>query len=359
MDEIIDPREANHPRLTPRLLGQEAAERRLLAAWQSGRLHHAWLFAGPRGIGKATLAYRFARFLFSHPVPSASDVPKSLEIAPDCAAAKLVAARSHPDLLVVQRALDLKKEPLKGGDSKIAQLKSSIGVEEAREASQFFSLSPAMGGWRICIVDAADDLHGESANALLKVIEEPPARSVFLIVSHSPGRLLATIRSRTIRLDLKPLATRAVLEVMEALGAAAQSSPDERAAIAALAQGSPGRALHLAGSQGARLFLKFRELAGRPPPFARPALFEIAGQLKRPDAAEDFPVFSDLMSDWVAATAKAEAASGGVGAAQPWALAHQDIGHSIRRANALNLDRRQVLLEAFASIEEAARQTRR
>jgi DNA polymerase III subunit delta' len=343
MDEIVDPREANHPRLTPRLLGQEAAEQRLLAAWRSGRLHHAWLFAGPRGIGKATLAYRFARFLFSHPVPSAS-LP-SLDVAPEASAARLIAARSHPDLLVVERAFDSKTEKLKG----------AIGVEDSREASQFFSLSPAMGGWRVCIVDAADDLKSDSANALLKVLEEPPARSVFLIIAHSPGRLLATIRSRTIRLDLKPLATGAVVEVMRAQGASAQSSPDELAAIAALAQGSPGRALDLAGSQGARLFLKFREVAGRPPPFARPALFEIAGQLKRPDAAEDFPVFSDLMSDWIAATAKAEAAAGGVGAAQPWAVAHRDIGYSIRRANALNLDRRQVLLEAFASIEEAAR----
>jgi DNA polymerase III subunit delta' len=346
MNDMIDPREARHPRLTPRLLGQEAAEQRLIAAWQSGRLHHAWLLAGPRGIGKATLAYRFARFLFNHPEPSQSGTPQSLEVAPDCAAAKLVAARSHPDLLVVERAIDPKKE----------RLKSAISVEDSRVASQFFSLSPAMGGWRICIVDAADDLNSESANSLLKVLEEPPARSVFLIVAHAPGRLLATIRSRAVKLDLQPLATEAVVEVMEGLGAGTKSSADELAAIAGLAQGSPGRALDLIGSQGARLFLKFQDVADRPPPFARAPLLEIAAQLRRVDAAEDFPVFSDLLSDWVAATAKVRAMAGGAGAAQPWARAHQDIGHSIRRANALNLDRRQVLLEAFASIEEAARQ---
>jgi DNA polymerase-3 subunit delta' len=345
MNDIIDPREAHHPRLTQRLLGQEAAEQRLIAAYHSGRLHHAWLLAGPRGIGKATLAYRFARFLFNRPNPSASDTAQSLDVAPEAMAAKLVAARSHPDLLVVQRALDRKTE----------RLKSVISVEDSREASQFFSLSPAMGGWRVCIVDAADDLNGESANSLLKVIEEPPARSVFLIIAHSPGRLLATIRSRSIRLDLKPLATGAVAEALVALGAGGKSSPDELAAIAALAQGSPGRALNLIGSQGARLFLKFQDVAGRPPPFARAPLLEIASHLKRVDAAEDFPVFSDLLSDWVAATARRQAVSDGVCAAQPWARAHQDIGHSIRRANALNLDRRQVLLEAFASIEEAAR----
>jgi DNA polymerase-3 subunit delta' len=212
-----------------------------------------------------------------------------------------------------------------------------------------------MGGWRICIVDAADDLNAVAANSLLKVLEEPPARSVFLIVAHSPGRLLATIRSRSIKLDLKPLSTDAVVQVMRDLGAGAESSPDELAAIAALAQGSPGRALDLIGSQGARLFLKFQDLAGQPSPLARGGLLEIAGRLKRVDAAEDFPVFSDLMSDWIAATARRRAVSGGACAAQPWAQAHRDIGHSIRRANALNLDRRQVLLEAFASIEEAAR----
>lgn len=344
MNDIVDPREKLHPRLTGRLLGQEAAEQRLLAAYLSGRMHHAWLLAGPRGIGKATLAYRFARFLFSRPKPSASDTPRSLDVAPESLPGKLVAARSHPDLLVVERAFDHKTE----------RLKSVISVEDSREASQFFSLSPAMGGWRICIVDAADDLHAESANSLLKIIEEPPARSVFLIVAHSPGRLLATIRSRSIKLDLKPLASDAVAEAMGALGAG-ESSPDELAAIAELARGSPGRALGLVGSQGARLFLKFQDVAARPPPFARSPLLEIASHLKRPDASEDFPLFSDLLSDWVAATARRRAVSGGVCAAQPWAKAHQDIGHSIRRANALNLDRRQVLLEAFASIEEAAR----
>lgn len=345
MKDIEDPREVNHPRLTRRLLGHERCERRLLSAWASGRMHHAWLLAGPRGVGKATLAYRFARFLFTHPGPSAADTPHSLEVAPDAPAAALVAARSHPDLLVVERTIDQKTE----------RLRSLVRVEDARQASQFFSLSPAMGGWRVCIVDAADDLNSDSANSLLKVLEEPPARSVFLIVAHAPGRLLATIRSRSIRLDLKPLATEQVVDAMRALGAGEKSSPDELAAIAALSRGSPGRAINLVGSLGAKLFLRFQEVAGKHPPFARGPLLDIAGQLQRRDAADDFPVFSDLMSDWVATTARARAVSGGAVAAQPWARAHQDIGHSIRRANALNLDRRQVLLEAFSSIEEAAR----
>jgi DNA polymerase III subunit delta' len=346
MNVIIDPRERHHPRLTRRLVGQEAAEQRLIAAYLSGRLHHGWLLAGPSGIGKATLAYRFARFLLSHSHHTAfATPPQNLDVAPDDPADTLVTARSHPDLLVVQRVLDPKTE----------RLKSTISVEVSREASHFFSLSPAMGGWRVCIVDAADDLTADAANALLKVLEEPPARSVFVIVAHAPGRLLATIRSRCIRLDLKPLETGAVLEVLSELGIGRDSPPDELAAIAGLAQGSPGRALALIDSQGARLFVKFQDLAVRPPPFDRSGLLDIANHLKRVDAAEDFPVFSDLMCDWIASTARRHAVAGGLSAAQTWAQAHYDIGHSIRRANALNLDLRQVLLEAFATIEEAAR----
>jgi DNA polymerase III delta prime subunit len=126
-----------------------------------------------------------------------------------------VAARSHPDLLVVERTIDQKTE----------RLRSLVRVEDARQASHFFSLSPAMGGWRVCIVDAADDLGSDAANSLLKMLEEPPTRSVFLMVAHAPGRLLATIRSRSIRLDLKPLATEQVVTPSQARGARRDSPP--------------------------------------------------------------------------------------------------------------------------------------
>jgi DNA polymerase-3 subunit delta' len=286
-----------------------------------------------------------------HPDPAAlrRDPPTGLDLGPDDPVSQLVAARSHPDVMVVERSLN----------PKTGRLQGITNVDEARAAAHFFSLTPAMGGWRLCIVDAADDLNREAANALLKVLEEPPARSAFLIVSHAPGQLLATIRSRCIRLDLKPLTVDQVVEVLRELQPQADAADEELRAIAGLAEGSPGRALELMGSEGARLFLRFRKLADARPPFPRRPLLDIAASLQRRDAAEDFPVFAGLLSDWIASTARRLALGNGRDAAHLWARAHQEIDHSIRRANALNLDRRQVLLEAFATIEEAARLTHR
>lgn len=352
MDEITDPRETpRHPRLNRRLIGHEGPEGRLFSAYLSGRMHHAWLLAGPRGIGKATLAYRFAKFVLRHPDAATlrRDPPNGLDVAAGDPVSRLVNARSHPDLLILQRAVNLET----------GRLKSGIAVDEAHEVRQFFQRTPAMGGWRICIVDPADELNKVAANALLKVLEEPPARSAFLIVSHAPGQLLATIRSRCIRLDVKPLSSDQVVEALGELQPRADTAEDELRAIAGLAEGSPGRALELMGSDGARLFLRFRKLADGRPPFPRRPLLDIAGSLQRRDASEDFPVFTGLVSDWVAVTARRLALGNDGEAAHPWARAHQDIEHSIRRANALNLDRRQVLLEAFATIEEAARLTHR
>lgn len=351
MSDVIDPRDTErHPRRARRLVGQEEAERRLVRAYLSGRLHHAWLLAGPRGVGKATLAYRFARFILCNPDPEelTGNPAVSLDVPSEHAAAQLVTARSHPDLLVIERPFDPKAE----------RVKSIINVEEARGAAHFFSLTPALGGWRVCIVDAADDLNKEAANALLKILEEPPSRSLFVIVAHAPGRLLATIRSRAIRLDLRPLVIGEVVEVLKQAGADQRVEPQHLEAIAALSAGSPGRALELVDSVGARLFLRFREAAKGRPPFARRPLLEIAGALQRREAGDDFPIFADLMSDWIGSIARRTALDEGASAARPWAQAHHDIGHSIRRANALNLDRRQVLLEAFATVEEAARLSR-
>ncbi len=186
-----DPREiAHHPRRRRTLYGHGAAEARLLGALRSGKLHHAWLLAGPRGIGKATLAYRFARFLLQFPDAGGRT---SLQLAPEMPSARQVAAGAHPDLLVIERVYDAKNK----------RLKSEIAVDDARLAGNFFALTAGAGGWRIAIVDAADDLNSESSNALLKILEEPPPKSVFLLVSHRPGTLL-----RTIRIALHPAGAR-------------------------------------------------------------------------------------------------------------------------------------------------------
>ena len=168
-----DPRDVDwHPRRRHSLYGHAEAEARLLDAHRSGRLHHAWLITGPRGIGKATLAYRFARFLLH-----GGDAASSLAVPAESAVSRLISAGSHPDLLAIERAIDFKTK----------RLKTEISVETARDASSFFAHTAGSGGWRVAIVDTADDLNAASANALLKILEEPPARSVFLLVSHRPG----------------------------------------------------------------------------------------------------------------------------------------------------------------------------
>ncbi|HKT20543.1 MAG TPA: DNA polymerase III subunit delta', partial [Stellaceae bacterium] len=197
------------PRANPLLKGQEAAEAVLLQAFNSGRLPHAWLLTGPRGIGKATLAYRFARFLFAEGVVDAGGLftaaPASLAISATHSAFRQVASGGHPDLLAVERGLDPKRK----------RQRREIVVDDARGVAEFLHLTSGQGGWRVVIVDGADMMNTHAANSLLKILEEPPKRSVLLLVSDNPGRLLPTIRSRCRALPLKPLAPSVIIELLE------------------------------------------------------------------------------------------------------------------------------------------------
>jgi DNA polymerase-3 subunit delta' len=189
--------EIPHPRETFALLGHAQAECALLDEYRSGRVAHAWLIGGPTGIGKATLAYRMARFVLAHPDPLAPAVrdATTLVVPPGAPAARRVAGRAHPDLLVLEREPDDK-----------GKMRTVITVDQVRRTVSFFGSTAGEGGWRVCIVDSADELqYPQGSNALLKVLEEPPPRSLFLLVSHAPGRLLPTIRSRCRRLTLRPL----------------------------------------------------------------------------------------------------------------------------------------------------------
>ena len=337
-EEFKDPRDlAWHPRRTNFLLGHREAESRLLQAHQSGKLHHAWLMTGPRGIGKATLAYRFARFLLQVPTPERARAHGSLHVAPDEPVARQVAAAAHPDLFVLERAIDTRAK----------RLKSEIAVDDARAAQGLFARTAATGGWRVCIVDSADDLNPESANALLKVIEEPPRQSVFLVVCHQPGRLLPTIRSRCLALPLSTLDNGATLQVLERLPPAALQADDAaRRRAAALSKGRPGRALELARSRGAAVFEGF---AARPK-LTPAAAIETGAEFSGRDSPDDFTIFCELLVGWLAEKAR-DAGIGGKGDAL--AQAHDDIATSLRQSDALNLDRRQTVTDALLRIEEA------
>lgn len=218
-----------HPRASLELVGQNAAEKQLLQACHSGRMPHAWLVTGPKGIGKATLAYRFARFVLS-----GGGAGEGLEADMQLPAVRRVQSRSHADLMV-----------LEGGDG-------DIGVEEARKVSEFLSLTPAESAWRMVIIDSIDDMNRNAANAILKTLEEPPARAILLLVSHNPGSLLPTIRSRCRVLKATPLAADDFSTLLRehAVGMGVEMQQ----AYYRLSGGSPGLALFLADQEAVALY---------------------------------------------------------------------------------------------------------
>src|SRR3984957_19128077 len=214
---------APHPRATGTLFGHALAEATLLAAYRSGRVPHAFLIAGPKGIGKATLAYRMARFVLAHPDPAARAVmaATSLEVDAKNPVARRIAAQGQPDLLIIERTLNDK-----------GVLHKQIAVDDIRRTVTFFGSTAREGGWRVAIVDAVDELNASGANALLKVLEEPPQRALILMVSHSASRVPATLRSRCRILTLRPLAQEDVAAAVAAAMGSAADDPHIAAAAA-------------------------------------------------------------------------------------------------------------------------------
>lgn len=222
------------PEARSTLTGHDEAERLLRARLDRGALSHGWIVAGPKGLGKATLAYRLARALLD---PSALTGAAGLSVEPDSRVFRLVAGRAHPDLFIAQREWDEKK----------SRYESEISVEKIRNLTNFLNVTASYGGWRVAIVDAADDMNRNAANALLKALEEPPADTLIILVAHAPGRLLATIQSRCRRLVLRPVAEATITRFLEEEGAA---DGEDARMIAAAARGLPGRAIRLAEHDG-------------------------------------------------------------------------------------------------------------
>jgi DNA polymerase-3 subunit delta' len=276
---------APEPRANPILLGHPEAEATILDAIRAGRMHHAWLITGPEGVGKATLAYRFARRLLAGR-PSED----SLALDPANPVFRRVAANSHADLLTVERVLN----------EKTKRMKTQIAVEDVRKINGFMSLTPAEGGWRVVVVDGAEELNQTSANALLKVLEEPPPRAILLLVCAAPGRLLPTIRSRCRRLRLTPLLDepmgRLVSQYLPQLDA------DERGRLITMAEGSPGRAIMLAEDEGLKIAILVDKLLSDMPAVPASRGYEIADFLGRSETG--FSTFMDLVRSGIAAAVR-------------------------------------------------------
>lgn len=209
--------------------GQDRAIEAFAKAWKSGTPHHAWLLAGPRGVGKASFAKTVAARVLAEAAGPPPTAP-GLDLEDDHPTARLLAAGSHPDYRLLERQLN------KSGTN----LNRNIKVEQVRAISQLLSIAPSMADWRVVVIDSADDLEAGGANALLKMLEEPPAKTLFFLIAHAPGRLLPTIRSRCRRLDFQPLGRDVMASVLEERIGASDAT------LVSLAQGSIGRALAIA-----------------------------------------------------------------------------------------------------------------
>ncbi|MDP3546654.1 MAG: DNA polymerase III subunit delta' [Phreatobacter sp.] len=334
---------APHPRERQILIGHGEAERQLLDAYRGPRMHHAWLIGGPEGIGKATLAYRFARFVLANPV--AARVPatvRDLAVAEDHPAARRIVAGSHPDLLALRRIAEAGKE-------KIPQ---DISVNAMRDIVRFFGSTAGEGGWRICIVDAADDLNRSSANALLKLLEEPPPRSLFLIVAHLPGRLLPTIRSRCRMLHLHPLTPGEIAAGLQTF-ADIRLPDDEAARIAALADGSLRRALELAEGGQEGFAGDVGRLLGTLPAPDPLAVHAVGDKLARRDDAL-FELFVRMVLDHLHRQVTTRAGEGAVSLA-PHAEVWEKVEATAAQVRTFNLERKPFVFQVFGWLAEAGR----
>lgn len=350
-----------HPRETQSLFGHNDAERLFFDAFMGNRLHHAWLLTGPKGIGKATLAYRIAKFLLTFPDAEAAAAmgADGLAIDDGMPAVRQVLAQGHPNLLTIKRPVD----------EKTKKAKTIIPVDEVRKTTGFFGKSAGAGGWRICLVDSADEMNSNAANALLKVLEEPPVRSLFLLVSHQPGRLLPTIRSRCRVLPLSSLDNDAMSAVLTDQGI--NLPPTDVAAVETLAEGSAGRALSLAEGQGLSLYREMVKLICQMPRMDVVALHALADKGAKRGEDDQFALLVDLLRDWIARAVRVRA--GGTpspdiiagegqamarltagGSLDRWVEVWEKIGELAGRADALNMDRKLVILNMFSILEESA-----
>lgn len=350
--------QAPAPHANHLLIGHQQAEQEVLSAWKSGRMHHAWLISGKRGIGKATLAFRIARFLLAEGSGGLFGPPDHLEIPADDLVSHRVSQGAHPDLRILQRQWDEKKKRWKG----------EIVIDDVRGIGSFLSMTSGEGGWRVVVVDAADEMNRNAANALLKVLEEPPKRSILLLLAHNSARLLPTIRSRCRRLSLSPLADDDVLTLLRRY--CPDLSPEDAQSLAYLAEGSIGRALDLASAGGLEHYHAMISLLRTLPRLDVVALHSFADAALKGD--DGFRITSELFSWWLGRTLAAGAQGQGPNEVIPgenallrtmmtsapleqWVQVWEKVNHLFERAEAVNLDKKHVFISAFSAIERLVR----
>jgi DNA polymerase-3 subunit delta' len=336
-----------HPRHATRLVGHVAQEQALLDAYRNDRLPHAVILGGPNGVGKATLAWRLAKFLLAHPSASLPAVraATSLDVSSATKAVAQVASLSHPDVVLLRREVN----------EKTKRFFTEIRADDVRRAIGLFQRAAGAGGFRICIVDSAENLNRSSANALLKLIEEPPPASLFVLIAHRPGLVIPTIRSRARLIRFDPLAPGEIAEVVGTLGAPwSDMSQDAVAAAAAQAQGSVQDAIRLLAHRGPELRDSVGQLLDRLPAIDWREVHKLADAVTGRDGEDAFETALTAVFDWLAFTVRSGTQAPPRRLA-PYAEVWEKIAHSARETDALNLDKRPLILSIFSDLAAAVR----
>jgi DNA polymerase-3 subunit delta' len=355
---------APHPRETTELFGQDAAQAVFLDAFATDRLHHAWLLTGPRGVGKATLAWQIARFLLATPPPQddglfgAPPPPTSLQIDPEHPIARRIAAGSEPGLKAITRTPNPKTD----------RMRDQIVVDDIRGLAGFFQMSAADGGRRVVIVDAADDMNASAANALLKMLEEPPENATLLLISHQPSGLLPTIRSRCRTLRLSSLSPEDMTRAIAKAGLEADTP-----ALAELSGGSVGGAMSLSLAGGLEIYAELVALLSTLPQFDRARAVKLAEATAARGAEAKRALLFDLLDILLARLART-GATGTPPAVQAakgestllvrlsqtphhgraWAEAAGQVSTRARHGLAVNLDPAALVLDTLLKIKQTA-----
>jgi DNA polymerase-3 subunit delta' len=337
---------APHPRETTDLFGHREAETALLNAYRSGRIPHAWLIGGAQGIGKATLAYRMARFVLAHRDPRATTVQRAetLWVDPNDPVARHVASGAHGGLLALERTVNDK-----------GVLRTVITVDETRETISFFGSTAAVEGWRVCIVDTVDELNPNAANALLKILEEPPQQSLFFLLSHAPARVLATIQSRCRKLPLRPLSTDDVIRAASQATSRAVDDP-ALAEAASASEGSVARALMLLGGDALKLHQRTAALLATLPGVDPRELHALGDALGISDRVA-LAAFVDSVDRWVAERLHADEANANANLPRLARLAEvwEKVVRAARDTESYNLERKPLVFSVFGMLAEVTR----
>ncbi len=330
------------PSENPQLFGHGEVAEMLASAYRSGKLPHALLLAGPQGIGKATLAFHLAYHLLKHPAHQSAP---AVLTNPDPASPlfRQIAMGAHPAILHLTRPLN----------DKTKNFKTVLTVDEIRKVNRFLSMTSHDGGYRVVIVDPADDMNTNAANALLKNLEEPPSRTVFILIVHSPGGLLPTIRSRCQTIRLSPLGRE---DLVKALAGAYLSLSDDGqgAALAERAGGSARAAILLTQYGGLEIAEAFDTLADAPR-LEVAAAHKLADVVAGRDQAIQFDIFNRHALDRLSDSASAAARAGDLARAKKLSDAWQDALMAISETETYNLDKKQHALTMIDRLNAAMR----